>query len=249
MIFNTPLYAAGFASDLIRGVDELRPWDLNSTILSTVTTATTILDIGTGDARKMVPLAAHVHQISAIEPSPAMRTLAQERIASAKIKNIHIIDGRCENLPFPNNSFDLVTSSLAPWDEKEVYRVLKPGGLFINETIGCEDKLNFKMAFGKDMAGNWRGQLMSFDNVNYIPRLNAELEPFFNEINIRNGFWNTYYTKEGLLQLCLYTSTIKGFNLEEDHSTLEDIAEKLMAKNGTIKLMQNRLLIMAKKKQ
>ncbi len=88
----------------------------------------------------------------------------------------------------------LVTSSLAAWDEKEVYRVLKPGGLFVNETIGCEDKLNFKMAFGKDMTGNWRGQLMSFNNANYIPRIKAELEPFFNEINIRNGFWNTYYT-------------------------------------------------------
>ncbi len=248
MLFNnTPLYAAGFASDLLRGIDEFRPWNLNNVVLSKTTATTTLLDIGSGDARKMIPLANKAYQITAMEPSPAMRSLANERIIASKIENIQVIDGRCESIPFLDNSFDLVTCSLAPWVGKEVQRILPPGGWFINETIGCEDKLNFKSAFGKNLAGNWRGQQMSLDNNACIRKLTAELEPFFDEINIINGFWTTTYTQQGLLDLCLYTSTIADFNLEKDRAAFESITNKLMAEDGTIELTQNRLLITARK--
>lgn len=243
----TRLYSALFASKLVLGVDaQPRPWNLNQVVLDKTTATTTLLDIGCGDARKMLPLADRVQQISALEPSPAMRALAQEKILTAKINNIRIIEGDCYNIPFADNSFDVVTCNLAPWDIEELYRVLKPGGCFINETIGCEDKLEFKRVFGKDANGHWRGQRMLLDNATFIHQLRTLLEPRFQEINIANGFWETYYTPQGLLELCECTPTISEFNVEKDKPSFDAVINRLMTEKG-IKLMQNRLLITARK--
>ncbi len=248
-MLNTKLYLSGYTSDLLRGTDEPRPWDLAKVILTKANAQTRMLDIGCGDARKLIPLAGQVHHISAMEPSHVMRALAVNKISAAKINNISLIAGRAKQLPFSDHSFDVVTCILSTWDSQEIYRVLTPGGWFINETIGCEDKLEFKKAFGKDMEGNWRGQLISVDNNTRMHRYKRDLlQQHFEKIAITNGFWNTYYTEQGLLQLCEFTPTISGFDRDKDRYIFNDITQKLVTEKG-IKIKQNRLLIIAKKPQ
>ncbi len=247
MSTTTRLYSANYASMLIQGIDEPpRPWNLRNTVLSKITATTTMLDIGSGDAKKMIPLAAYAQHISAMEPSPAMRALAHENIAEVKANNIDVVDGKCDDLPFPDNTFDLVTCTLAPWNYNEVSRVLKPGGYFINEAIACEDKLEFKTPFGKDKVGQWRGHMMAFDNDTFIHNIRSGLNPFFTDISITNGYWYTYYTKQGLIELCECTPTIAEFDLAKDLATLEQVAAALMTEKG-IKIRQNRVLVIAKK--
>lgn len=248
-MLNTKLYLSGYTSDLLRGTDEPRPWDLTKVILTKTNTQTRLLDIGCGDARKLIPLASQMCHISAMEPSNVMRSLAANKINTAKINNISLIAGRAKQLPFNDHSFDVVTCILSTWDSQEIYRVLKPGGWFINETFGCEDKLEFKKAFGKDREGNWRGQLISVNNNTCMHRYKRDLlQQHFGEIAITNGFWNTYYTQQGLLELCEFTPTISGFDRDKDRDHFNDATQKLMTEKG-IKIKQNRLLIIAKKPQ
>ncbi len=243
---HTNLYKKGYQSDLIRGIDEPRPWNLTAEILRFANLHHTMLDIGSGSASKLLPLSKHFNKIIALEPSHEMRELAQETITNNKTTNIEIIEGYANNLPFQDNTFELVTCMLAPCDIDEVFRVLKPGGIFINETIGAADKIEFKKEFGKDEQNNWRGQFLQFTPEDFIKFQQENYQKKFSDIKIENGFWATYYTKQGLIELCQHTPTIKNFALTKDEEYLNKAIAKCTTDKG-IKLIQNRLLITAKK--
>lgn len=246
MFENTKFYKAGYSSDLIRGIDEPRPWNLTSKILKFTQANSSLLDIGSGDARKMLPLAKDVKHITAMEPSAEMRELAGDLILQSNINNITICDGIANNLPFENESFDLVTCSLAPWNANEVARVLKPGGYFINETIGYADKYEFKVEFGKNANNEWRGQLLQLDRDDFLSKIRNDLEPVLSVISMDDGFWNTYYSEDGLLELCKHTPTIQDFDLIKDNTNFNNAIKKLLTPNG-IAVQQNRILTVAVK--
>jgi len=96
---------------------------------------------GTGEIaiylKRIAPEGTKIH---AADFSPAMVAKAQNK---TETKNINFVSADIKALPFPDNSFDLITMSFATRNinlNKEVLvksfaelnRVLKPGGLFVN---------------------------------------------------------------------------------------------------------------------
>ncbi len=96
---------------------------------------------GTGEIAiylsKLAPPGTKIH---AADFSPAMVAEAKKK---PEAKNINFVSSDIKSLPFSDNSFDLITMSFATRNinlNKEVliksfselYRVLKPGGLFVN---------------------------------------------------------------------------------------------------------------------
>jgi len=95
----------------------------------------TLLDIGTGPARLLLKL----HQQSAgmrlvgIDSSAAMVTQAKQNVAQAGLSEfIEVKEGSASSIPFPDQSFDIVVStvSMHHWKQpeaslNEIYRVLK----------------------------------------------------------------------------------------------------------------------------
>jgi ubiquinone/menaquinone biosynthesis C-methylase UbiE len=95
----------------------------------------TLLDIGTGPARLLLKL----HQQSpgmrlvGIDSSAAMITQAKQNVAQAGMSEfIEVKEGSASHIPFPDQSFDIVVStvSMHHWKQPEVclneiYRVLK----------------------------------------------------------------------------------------------------------------------------
>ena len=86
------------------------------------------IEIGVGSGRFAKPLGIKF----GVEPSYEMRKIAQSR-------GIEVVDSAAEKLPFKDCSFDLalmVTTLCFLDDERkafiEIYRILKPGGYFIN---------------------------------------------------------------------------------------------------------------------
>lgn len=99
-----------------------------------------LLDIGTGTGYLIEILSKEKKaQYYGLDISEEMIKVAK----SKKIPNSTFIVGTANNLPYKNNTFDIVTCSQSfhhyPYQEKamqEAYRVLKPNGLYIISDTG-----------------------------------------------------------------------------------------------------------------
>jgi SAM-dependent methyltransferase len=60
-------------------------------ILKEVDSQTTAIDIGAGNGRWAVPLARICKSVTAIEPSPGMRAMLQEKVEAAGLHNVQVI--------------------------------------------------------------------------------------------------------------------------------------------------------------
>ncbi len=238
-------YHPDYESALLRGVEEPRPWDLQTLISSLCEPQHNLLDIGCGTACKLIALTKKFKQIFAMEPNPSMLAKAIQNITLNGINSIFLISGLADSLPFQDNSFDFVTVMLAPHNAAEIYRVLKPGGYAILETIGERDKHELKLKFG--YADNQlRGQLSNLKENTVKEVAEKEFRALFSNVTVQNGFWKTYYTREGLELLLEQTPTIKDYNRTLDAAALTQVCEALKTAKG-IELTQHRVLITSKK--
>jgi ubiquinone/menaquinone biosynthesis C-methylase UbiE len=98
----------------------------------------TLLDIGTGPAWLLLKIHQQSPQmrLAGIDSSPVMLARARKHIEKAGMTEfIEVKQGISSQIPFPDNSFDIVisTASIHHWKEptigiNEMYRVLKEGG-------------------------------------------------------------------------------------------------------------------------
>jgi SAM-dependent methyltransferase len=240
-------YKANYDSNSLRGTDDPatpRPWNLQHEILQHAGKDKKVLDIGCGTAFKLISLAPHFQEIIGLEPSQSMLEAAKKLVACNNISNIIIANGKGEELPYADHSFDVITCILSRWSVIEIYRVLKPNGIVIVEHINCEDKKDFKLLFGKDKDG-WRGQFINHTKANYIAHYYNLFSEFFNEVTIKDGSWDTLYTHQGLTELLHYTPTIRNYNDQQDEASLKKAIQLFKTSQG-IKLTQSRLLIKAR---
>jgi len=134
--------SSGLGRMLARGMnashDKLTRWGLTHV---DVEPDITILDVGCGGGRTietLVSMAGEGH-VFGIDYSPASVAVARERNrASIARGRVDIREGTVSSLPFPDDTFDLVTAVEThyywpnlPGDVREVMRVLKPHGAFV----------------------------------------------------------------------------------------------------------------------
>jgi arsenite methyltransferase len=97
-----------------------------------------VLDVGSGAgtdslvAAQMVGPEGHV---TGIDMTPEMLSKARRAAAEMELDNVNFLDAEAEQLPFPDESFDVVLSNgvidLIPDKDavfSELFRVLRPGG-------------------------------------------------------------------------------------------------------------------------
>ncbi|GAA2832482.1 class I SAM-dependent methyltransferase [Crossiella cryophila] len=236
-------YTEAYESDLIRGDQDPLPWRLRAEITALALGTDRLLDIGCGTMFKTLALAPLVRQVVGVEPNPRMLAQAHTNITASAVGNAVVVAGRAEQLPFPDSSFDLVTVMLAPHDTSEISRVLRPGGRAVLEKIGDRDKWNFKTEFGADDHGP-RGQFADLDQGQRAREYEDEFAGLFDRVEVREGFWATYYSRTGLELLLEQTSAIRGFDPVADKAVLDRICQEWTTHRG-IKTIQNRMLIQA----
>jgi ubiquinone/menaquinone biosynthesis C-methylase UbiE len=107
-----------------------------------------MLDVATGGGHTTLKFAPHVGKVIATDLTPAMLEAAQEHISSKGATNVEFKVADAENLPFDDNTFDLVTCRIAAHHfpnvaqfVAECARVIKPSGMvLIQDHVLPEDR-------------------------------------------------------------------------------------------------------------
>jgi len=109
-----------------------------------------ILDVGAGTGRLSLPLFNEGALVTALDVSAEMLKLLKQ-----KQPDIDIVTGEAEDMPFPDNTFDVVVCAFLIVHLKdpivffdEVYRVLKPGGKFLVTNINQKEPPEVKTKDG-----------------------------------------------------------------------------------------------------
>ncbi len=109
-----------------------------------------ILDVGCGNARDIIPMLESGAQITGIDISQGMINEAQRDLEEAGYQGVSMQVGDATHLPFPDNCFDKVLCSEViehiPDADKavgEMFRVLKRGGRLVISTPNCRSLYGF----------------------------------------------------------------------------------------------------------
>lgn len=138
----------------------------------------TVLDIatGTGDLAILMTKTSAT-KIIGLDLSVGMLEVGKKKIAEKGLSDkIEMVVGDSENIPYPDNYFDAITVSFGIRNfetlEKglaEIYRVLKPGGLFVILETSVPTKFPFRQGYGfyTKFILPLIGKLFSKDNSAY----------------------------------------------------------------------------------
>ncbi|SDZ41195.1 class I SAM-dependent methyltransferase [Bacillus sp. 166amftsu] len=201
-----------------------------------------LLDIGTGGGENILRIASSALLLIGIDNSNGMMKTAKSNLKKSCVANVRFIQMTSEDLQFPNDFFDVISSCHAPFVASEVAKVLKEGGTFLTQQVSEADKLNLKKAFG-------RGQSIGVDDGTLKEKYIQELkEAGFVEVHSFDYNAIEYYQRaEDLVFLLKYTPTIPNFGQEKkDFDILDNFIENNRTKKG-ICTNSKRFLIIANK--
>lgn len=128
--YTTPEVMA-IKCSFVYGWDKARLFDLADF------TGKRVLDVGSGNGRLTFAAAEKAAEVYAVEPVETLRHFLRERCKAEHIRNIRVTDGFVEDLPYPDDTFDIVMSGHVVGDDldrelAELERVCKPGGIILD---------------------------------------------------------------------------------------------------------------------
>ncbi len=165
--------------------------------------AKNVLDIATGTGDLAIMLAqANIDKVTGLDISVGMLDVARKKIDTLNLEDkIEMILGDSENLPFSDHSFDAITVGFGVRNFEnleqglsEIYRVLKPKGVFVVLETSQPTKFPIKQgfAFYSKYVIPTVGKIFSQDKnaYQYLPE-SAAAFPYgekFNNILLKIGF-------------------------------------------------------------
>lgn len=117
------------------------PWDYKTIVKSSLKSPMKLLDMGTGGGEFLLSLNYNTRLISVTESYPPNIELCKRKLKPLGIKVIESHDNL--NLDIPTASLDIVINRHESYVAKEVFRILKPGGIFVTQQVGAYNNLDF----------------------------------------------------------------------------------------------------------
>lgn len=113
------------------------PWDYKNIVKKYLKPEDKLLDIDTGGGEFLLSLGHPCRFISATEAYPPNVLLCEKKLPKLGI-DFRFAEGN-GTLPFENEKFDIVINRHGAYNENEVFRVLKPNGVFVTQQVGSEN--------------------------------------------------------------------------------------------------------------
>ncbi len=121
-----------------------------------------VFEFGCGTGSTAIAHAPHVKEILAIDISEKMLEIARSKAETAGVGNVRFEHADIDGFTAPDGRFDVVLglSILHLLEDRntaiaKVYRMLKPGGVFVSSTVCLGERMKFFKLIGP--IGQWLG--------------------------------------------------------------------------------------------
>lgn len=117
--------------------EDTLPWDMTEVIRKYLRPGHRLLDIDTGGGEYLLSLGHPYEKTSATEGYPPNVALCKKTLGELGIDFHPMTD--YAHMPFEDDSFDVIINRHGDYSDDEIYRVLKKGGIFITQQVGCKN--------------------------------------------------------------------------------------------------------------
>ncbi|MEI7845119.1 MAG: class I SAM-dependent methyltransferase [Chloroflexota bacterium] len=122
------------------------PWNYRMLVEEQIKKAGSLLDMGTGGGEFLDSLASLPQVTFATEGYPPNLPIARERLVKKGVDVRQVLEDNV--LPFEDRFFDLVINRHEAYDVAQVFRVLKPGAVFITQQVGGLNDIDINAMLG-----------------------------------------------------------------------------------------------------
>lgn len=221
-------------------LENLLPWNYENIVRSCLSAEKRLLDIDTGGAEFLLSLNHPYHNTAATEAFPPNVELCRKKLIPLGV-DFRKADGN-KKLPYIDEMFDIVINRHGSFNAAEIYRILKPNGLFITQQVGAEnDRELAELLLGTDISLPFPKQYLSFVRKEFE---NAG----FSVLRAEEAFSPIKFFDVGALVWFAHIIVweFPNFSVETCLPQLYH-AQELLEHNGVIEGKSHRFLIVAKK--
>lgn len=222
-----------------RCIEDPLPWDYRQVIGEYLTSDMKLLDIDTGGGEILLSLNHPYGNAAATENYPPNVQLCKETLLPLGI-DFRQADGKGK-LPFDDGSFDIVINRHGDKNPAQIYRVLKPGGLFISQQVGADND--------RELVELLCGKMKSPFPEQYAACAAAQFSDVgFSILRQEECYCPMRFYDIGALVwfACIISWEFPGFSVD---TNLENLikAQQILEKNGFVEGNVHRFLLVAQK--
>ena len=216
------------------------PWNYEQVIRAHLTKELKLLDIDTGGGEFLLSLHHPNQNLSATENYPPNVILCKKKLLPLGI-DFKEADATRE-LPYADESFDMVINRHGAFQAKEIHRVLKPKGIFITQQVGAENDRELVELICKEVPAK------PFPNQYQKFAQNSFEEEGFTVLRAEEAYCPIRFWDVGALVWFAHIIEWEFPNFSV-HSCLENLlhAQELLEQNGVLEGRIHRFLIVAQK--
>lgn len=223
-------------------------WNYAETVIAAMTQAHSMLDMRTGGGERLVQFLTRqpMLEVYATEGYLPNVAIARQRLEPLSVIVYEVQD---EHLSLADNSLDLVINRHGSYDAHEVWRVLKPGHLFITQQVGDQTNLRLHELLGrtgKDMIVHFGAKEKSAWNLDIATH---ELEEAVMQIIERKeDFFVSRFHDVGAIAYYLKAVPweVHDFSVEKYFDKLVDI-HHLIQREGYVDVLFHSFFVVAQK--
>lgn len=220
--------------------EERLPWDYKKIVKSHMSEKKVLLDMGTGGGEFLLSLHPSPGKTYATEGYLPNLELSKKVLKPYGIEVRQVVDDG--TLPFDNSYFDIIINKHESFCLSEVNRILKPGGVFITQQVGCENS--------REMSRFLLGQYPNIidDDLNFNKILKEAKDSDLRVVTQGEYFPKTQFYDVGALVFFakILPWEFPGFSVEKCFNRLVELQEKI-EKEGYIEVIEHRYFIIAEK--
>jgi len=221
-----------------RLTEESLPWDYEKMVRELLPEADTLLDMGTGGGELLASLSPLPRNTWATEGYVPNIPIARERLEPLGVKVVEV--ERDDHLPFPDETFTHVINKHESYIAGEVYRILKPGGVFLTQQVGGENDNDINRALN--------APLMKYADWDLAHAVAALEKAGFTITDQRERHYLSHFHDSGALLYYLKAIPwqVPDFTVDRYYDRLADIHRRI-EKDGAFPVGCHRFLVRAAK--